>query len=123
MPHIHAYSKSGCVKCDASMRTINKAIENGAIAPSSVTVHMIDGTEPRAGKIHPDIEVIRIEDPKEQETLKNSLRDRLGAQAPAFIVKYGSGAEAMAWNDFRPDKLEKAIALVSSSSAVVMASA
>lgn len=123
MTHIHAYSKSACVKCDASMRTINKAIENGTLAPSSVTVHMLDGTEPKAGKIHPDIKVIRIEDTEEQERLKESFRNRLGTQAPVFIVKHDSGAEVMAWNDFRPDELEKAIALVSSPSAVVTASA
>ena len=61
MAHINIYSKSLCVQCDGVLRTINKAITDGIIDPSQVTVYMMDGTEPRAGKVHERVEVIRIE--------------------------------------------------------------
>lgn len=114
MARIHMYSQASCVKCDASLRAIGSAITRGQLDPAAVTVHLIDGVAPRAGKIHEKIAVERLEDPAAQDEMRSFLRNHaaLGPSAPAFIVRDDEGAEIVAWNDFRPDLIARAITLV-----------
>lgn len=113
MTHINVYSKSQCVRCDASLKFLNKAVEDGTLDPSRVTVHMIDGTEPRPGKVHEGFAVDKVEDLSAQNELREMFARHpgIGMQAPVFIVKGDDGAEVDVWSDFLPDRVKAAVSV------------
>lgn len=105
---ITIYSKANCFKCDGSLRTVGTAIKQGRISAAQVTVVMIDGTEPKEGKIPEGVEVRLITDPVRQQALLDGFAENptLGRSAPVFTVLDEGGEEIDAWNDLRPDKME-----------------
>lgn len=126
MAHINIYSKSLCVQCDGVLRTINKAITDGIIDPSQVTVYMMDGTEPRAGKVHERVEVIRIESEEKQDALRTRLRNHpsTGTSSPAVFVQETrdeKSAEIDVFSGMNPGRLKTAIQTVSSSGTPALA--
>lgn len=128
MAHIHIYSKSLCVQCDGTLRVVNKAIEAGVITPSQVTVYMMDGTEPRAGKVDERIEVIRIEGEAEQAALRTKLRNHpgTGTSSPAVFVKESEdedSAEIDVFSGMNPDRIKGAIKTVSADTPALAATA
>lgn len=128
MTHINIYSKSLCVQCDGALRTINKAIKEGVINPSQVTVHMIDGTEPRAGKVDDRIEVKRIEDIEEQDALLTKFRahPRTGTSFPVVFVmdsKDEDAAEIDVFSGLNPNSIKAAIKTAADSAPALAASA
>lgn len=125
MTHIHVYSKSPCVKCDGILRPINRAVKDGELDPRQVTVHMIDGSEPRAGKVHDSIEVVRVEDPVEQKKLLAYFEQHpaIGMAAPVVITKDDAGAEIDVFNDYLPDRIKAVIRAAADAPALATASA
>lgn len=126
MAHINIYSKSLCVQCDGMLRTVNKAITNGSLDPAQVTVHMIDGTEPRADKVHEAVEIIRIESTEKQDALRNTFRDKGMVGAPAVVVKESKSeksAEIDAFTGMNPGRIKAAIKIASDNAPVLAASA
>lgn len=128
MAHINIYSKSLCVQCDGMLRMANKAIEAGTLDPSCVTVYMMDGTEPRPGKVHESVEVIRIEDEKEQDNLRTRLRNHpgTGTSSPAVFVqetKDEKSAEIDVFSGMNPDRMKNAIKTVSANAPALAATA
>lgn len=128
MAHINIYSKSLCVQCDGTLRTVNKAITEGVIDPSQVTVYMMDGTEPRAGKVHERVEIIRIEGDEAQDALRTKLRNHpaTGTSSPAVFVKESGdekSAEIDVFSGMNPDRLKTAIKTAAESAPALAASA
>lgn len=118
MAHINIYSKSLCVQCDGTLRIVNKAIKEGVLDPAQVTVYMMDGTEPRAGKVDERIEVVRIEDEADQDALRTTLQNHpgTGMSSPAVFVKAGKdedSAEIDVFSGMNPDRIKSAIKTVS----------
>ena len=128
MAHINIYSKSLCVQCDGTLRHINNAINEGVISPSQVTVHMIDGTEPRAGKVDERIEVIRIEDTDEQVRLIESFRNHpaTGTSFPVVFMqetKDTDSKEIDVFSGMLPDRIKAAIKTASEDAPTLAATA
>lgn len=126
--HINIYSKSLCVQCDGALRTIDKAIKAGDLDPAQVTVHMIDGTEPRAGKVDSRIEINRIEDVEEQDALLAKFRahPNTGTSFPVFFVKESKeedAAEINVFSGFAPDKVKGAVEIATTSAPALAATA
>lgn len=121
MAHMHIYSKTPCVRCDGVLRSINSAITKGDLDPERVTVHMMDGSEPRAGKVHEAVTVARVMDPDDQAALSKmfAAHPSIGMSAPVVIVKDDDDSELDAFNDFNPNKVKEAIELVGASPALV----
>lgn len=114
MAHINIYSKSLCVQCDGVLRIVNTAVKDGVLDPAQVTVHMIDGTEPRAGKVDERIEVIRIEDVDEQDSLlkKFKAHPSMGTSFPVVFVtasKDEDSAEIDVFSGMNPGRVKGAI--------------
>lgn len=128
MAHINIYSKSHCVQCDGILRIVNSAINDGTISASQVTVHMIDGTEPRADKVHERIEVIRIEDVDEQANLIESFRKHpdTGTSFPVVFVqatKDADSKELAAFSGLNPNSIKAAITTASEDTPALAATA
>lgn len=128
MAHLHIYSKSLCVQCDATLRTVNKAIKEGVIDPAQVTVYMMDGTEPRPGKVDERIEVIRIEGEAEQDGLRTKLRNHpgTGTSFPAVFVKESKAedsAEIDVFSGMNPNRIKAAITTAAESAPALAATA
>lgn len=111
MAHMTIYSKSNCIKCDAVLRTINKALRAGTIAPSQVTVQMVDGTQPRPGKVEEHVEVVSLTDPAEQASFRAfvAAHPGLGPVMPIVVLRDGDDAELDAFNDVLPDRVKAAV--------------
>lgn len=122
---IDLYSQAHCVRCDAVLRSVNGAVKDGTISASQVTVHMLDGSEPRPGKVHPDIEVVRIENTDEQDEMRTSFRNhpKIGMGAPVFFLRDEGGNEVEVFNDFKPDLVKNAIQVASEHAPALAASA
>lgn len=128
MAHINIYSKSLCVQCEGTLRTINKAIEDGVLDPAQVTVHMIDGTTPRAGKVDERIEVNLIEAVEDQDTLLQTFRAHpsTGTSFPVVFVmdsKDEDAAEISVFSGLNPNSIKAAIKTAADSAPALAASA
>lgn len=126
MAHIDIYSKSLCVQCDATLRTINKAIQSGDLNPTQVTVHMIDGTKPRDGKVDDRIEVNRVEDSDDQAALSALFKSEGHFSAPVVIVKDSKDEDAAKIDSFsglNPSRIKTAIKVASESAPALAATA
>ena len=80
---ITVYSKPRCPQCDATYRKLKKM-----------------------GVAHESVDVTKDEDSL------NLIKGRGYQQAPVVAVRGGDGAILETWGGFRPDRIEKAAALV-----------
>lgn len=124
MAHMTVYSKSDCVKCDAVLRTINKAVRAGTVAPSQVTVQMVDGTQPRPGKVEEHVEVTSMTDPAEQASFRSyvAAHPGLGPVMPIVVVRDSDDAELDAFNDVLLDRVKAAVRTLENSAPALVAS-
>ena len=87
---ITVYSKPRCPQCDATYRKLKKDLQEAQ----------------EDGVAHESVDVTKDEDSL------NLIKGLGYQQAPVVAVRSGDGAILETWGGFRPDRIEKAAALV-----------